>query len=392
MFLMDGEYCLWGDTLSTNIKKYYDRIFMPMAMKLGIGHLFKYYEKAGMIMCLNQKNDMNRPGICDLRSAAIPSNWEGEGYGKIIINEGGIVLQDPMIQQAVMPMFLGQEAITGRPTQGWIGGTPKGKIIKKSQAVKIGDNTAPYYKLYMDALSDDNPIFCLPNKANGHKPYTMYDNIFATNNERKIVYNSVPKVFRDQEIHGLFTGNVGAVIEAGWIKEKFVDMDKIEHIVIGVDLAISVKDSADYSAIVVCGNDSAGNIYVIDTYRFKSSSYNVICENIIKMARQYGAEDIVVEAVQYQAGIVDKLIRITNDYEIIGVRPTKDKLTRFLPTAQKYEVGQIIHNVNLEKTFITELLNFSGIDDSHDDYIDALAYATKHITEKYLGINIGMVF
>ena len=56
-----------------------------------------------------------------------------------------------------------------------------------------------------------------------------------------------------------------------------------------------------------------------------------------------------------------------------GVRPDKDKVTRFMPLAARYESGVICHARGLSPAFEDELLAFPV--GEHDDQVDALSYA-----------------
>jgi predicted phage terminase large subunit-like protein len=81
---------------------------------------------------------------------------------------------------------------------------------------------------------------------------------------------------------------------------------------------------------------------------------------------------INIEAVQYQSAMVQELIRNTM-LPVQSVKPTKDKLTRFMPIEGKYEHGHIIHSRQLSQDFEGELLEFP--DGAHDDMVDALVYS-----------------
>jgi hypothetical protein len=57
---------------------------------------------------------------------------------------------------------------------------------------------------------------------------------------------------------------------------------------------------------------------------------------IQSLAEKYRPSVIAIESVQYQAAVVEELLRSTN-LPIQAVRPDKDKLTRFLPLEARYE-------------------------------------------------------
>jgi len=81
---------------------------------------------------------------------------------------------------------------------------------------------------------------------------------------------------------------------------------------------------------------------------------------------------IGIEQVQYQAAVVQELLRRTK-LPIRGIRPDRDKVTRFAPLESRYEQSQVMHCQGLPAYFEDELLSFPV--GRHDDVVDALAYA-----------------
>lgn len=142
-------------------------------------------------------------------------------------------------------------------------------------------------------------------------------------------------------------------------------------IVLGVDLAISTKTTADFTAIVAMSRNSIdGSIYVRGALRFRGS-FNEILRQIAMAAARWNAALIVVEDVQFQAAVVQELLRTTM-LPVIGYKPgDKDKLTRFLPVAARYEQRLIFHDENLPAEFVDEVLSFTGEQTGHDDFVDA---------------------
>jgi len=143
------------------------------------------------------------------------------------------------------------------------------------------------------------------------------------------------------------------------------------NVVAGVDLALGTKDSSDYTACVVIGRSPSGIIYVVDAQRIRAPFHQVL-QFIQQMAAKWKPAAIAIEQVQYQAAVVQELARTTS-LPVRGVHPDKDKLTRFMPLLARYEQGLIRHAPGLTAAFEDELLSFPV--GSHDDLVDALAYA-----------------
>lgn len=124
---IEGMPMLWGDTVSGNIDRYWERYFQPSLRANGIdGHLNTRTRVATIAN-----------GYIDFRSADRPENWEGFGYRKIILNEAGIILKDPYLYtNAVRPMMLDHQ-----DSELFALGVPKGKMLK--------DGTEhPFYTLW----------------------------------------------------------------------------------------------------------------------------------------------------------------------------------------------------------------------------------------------------
>jgi predicted phage terminase large subunit-like protein len=82
---------------------------------------------------------------------------------------------------------------------------------------------------------------------------------------------------------------------------------------------------------------------------------------------------IAVEQTQYQAAVVQELAR-TTQLPVRGVRPDRDKLSRFLPLLTRYEQRLVRHDpAKVPAWFREELLAFP--EGRNDDGVDALAYA-----------------
>lgn len=115
-WLLEGHHILWGDTIHSNINKYFDRYFLP---ELKANKIDYHWAKQERSLTVGK-------GYLDFRSADNPENWEGFGYSRIILNEAGIILQNPYLYtNAVRPMMLDHpDAVL------YALGVPKGKMLK----------------------------------------------------------------------------------------------------------------------------------------------------------------------------------------------------------------------------------------------------------------------
>jgi len=142
-------------------------------------------------------------------------------------------------------------------------------------------------------------------------------------------------------------------------------------VTLGVDLAISERDGADFTAIAALARDPAtGLVYIKEVERFRGA-FSEVLNRIRAAAARHNPRLIGIEQVQYQAAVVQELTRTTT-LPIRGIRPDRDKVTRFAPLLTRFEQ----HQVRLDPSgcpawLRDELLSFpSG---EHDDGVDALS-------------------
>jgi predicted phage terminase large subunit-like protein len=160
-------------------------------------------------------------------------------------------------------------------------------------------------------------------------------------------------------------------------------------IVLGVDLAISEKQGADWTAIVAMARDPVtGIVYIREAERHRCG-FNDVLGRIKAAAARHNPAIIHVEQTQYQAAVVQELARTTT-LPVRGVRPDKDKVARFAPLLTRFEQ----HLVRLDPSgvpawFRDELTAFpSG---QHDDGCDAAAYGHAALDQTGAGRYAGHV-
>jgi predicted phage terminase large subunit-like protein len=173
------------------------------------------------------------------------------------------------------------------------------------------------------------------------------------------------------DISGLMEGNIFA---RSWF--KYVDRlpaGKNYTYRMGVDLASSERERADYTARVVIAEDDDYNTYVLDVERTKieTGHRQFVIDGVLANV-QYPISRIVVENNQFQSALVKELINTTN-LPVVGKRADVDKVTRARACAARYESGKVFHLSHLRGSdFEVELLQFPK---GHDDMIDALGHA-----------------
>jgi predicted phage terminase large subunit-like protein len=195
----------------------------------------------------------------------------------------------------------------------------------------------------------------------------------------------MPSVAYRQEILAEYVDLAGALMRRDYITYTDRVPDKLK-VGIGVDLAISKRDGADYTAIVVMGYEEAtGHRYVLDVVR-ERCSFNETLRLIQKVAEKHNPHKVLIEEVQFQASVVQELTRTTS-LPIKGYKPDRDKVTRFHELLARYEQGLVFHRRGILPEFDNELLAFP--ESEHDDMVDAAVYAHQACTAK---ARAGVVF
>lgn len=216
-----------------------------------------------------------------------------------------------------------------------------------------------YFRKLCKKETDGWGSFHAPSHANPYLPMEAIDRARA----------ELPDIIFRQEYLAEFVDVQGALVPRECIRYGEAPLSATYSV--GVDLAISMSEGADFTAIVVVGRYD-GRYYVVDVVRRKMG-FNEAKQAIKSTVEKWRPENVSVEAVQYQSAMVEQLqSELTSTY-ITAVYPSKDKRTRFMPVLGMYEHGLITHSRSLPVEFEEDLLVFP--EGKHKDTIDALVYA-----------------
>jgi predicted phage terminase large subunit-like protein len=171
------------------------------------------------------------------------------------------------------------------------------------------------------------------------------------------------------DISGLMAGNI---FRRPFRYFEELDTSKSYTIRMGVDLASSEKERADYTARATVAEDGDGNYYVLSVYRDKRETHHAEFVHDGWMA--YPTMGLViVESQQFQSTLIQEVMRDYPRIPIEGKKSDVDKVTRARAVAAKYEAGKVFHRSTLRDTdFERELLSFPK---GHDDMVDAVGFA-----------------
>ena len=148
-----------------------------------------------------------------------------------------------------------------------------------------------------------------------------------------------------------------------------------------IDFAFSLREAADYSALVVIGVDPDGNYYVLDIDRFKSNKISMYFEKIFQAHTHWNFRKLRAEVTVAQDAIVEELAtRVRQEGLVLSIdrfRPTRvmgtkeERIDAVLKP--RYENMSVWHyRGGLCQELEDELKNQRPV---HDDIKDALANA-----------------
>jgi phage terminase large subunit-like protein len=349
---LEGDKILWGDTISGNIDRYFERYFLPELKKNKIDY---YYSKQS-----KQLNIAN--GYIDFRSADRPENWEGFGYNKIILNEAGIILKNAYLYtNAVLPMMMDD------PNSLLIAmGVPKGKVGKDKAE-------HPFYTLFKAA----------DNKQPGYftRKYTSWDNPFLSKQDIDDLAAEIKRMnpaMEQQEIYGEFVDGATGVL---WAPDLIKHIDKLpplKRIVVGNDP--SGSKTGDEVGIVGVGIDYMGNYYVLSdrTGGYTPLEWATITVNEINALR---GDAIIVERNYGGDMVKANIMNVDKNVRVIEVTASRGKEVRAEPILSLYEQGKVFHVKGLHKLENEMLTWVPGISKS-PNRVDALVWAMTELSGK----------
>jgi predicted phage terminase large subunit-like protein len=155
---------------------------------------------------------------------------------------------------------------------------------------------------------------------------------------------------------------------------------------IGIDLAISKNECADYTAMVpamLFEEENGYRIFILPKIINKKMSFPETVETCKLLNKSYG-EDLcpkfVIEDVAYQKALPQQLIN-EGLYEVMTSRPgNQDKRTRLVLTANLIKTGKILFPRTGAEELINQIVHF-GVE-KHDDLADAFSILVHNTQEK----------
>ena len=143
-----------------------------------------------------------------------------------------------------------------------------------------------------------------------------------------------------------------------------------------VDLAVTNKDSSDYTVVLVFTVSPEAKVLVLDIYREKLSGSEQV-GLIDSVIGRWQPQIIGIESVQYQAAFIDMLL--SRGINILSLYPKGKKFDRAQGINTRLQAGNVFFAANAAwlGEFEKELIEFDK--GTYDDQVDAFAYVNYMI-------------
>lgn len=162
-----------------------------------------------------------------------------------------------------------------------------------------------------------------------------------------------------------------------WEKVKRGDLRL--HVSMGIDTAISVKDKADFSAIVLLGTDENGVRYVLEAWHDKVSS-DVLTDKVFEFYKRYKPNVVAMQQASidqlYKANFEERMrktgVFFTISKALYNTSNGNNKEARIRGLVAPFNTNSI-KLLRSQTALINELITFPH--SRHDDLLDALQIA-----------------
>lgn len=148
------------------------------------------------------------------------------------------------------------------------------------------------------------------------------------------------------------------------------------EIIICVDPAGGISENSDYTAIIVAGLTPKGSILILEVVREKIAVENVV-PRIAEVCKRWKPSYIGIES-EFSQSAYARQAKNFSGIPTVKMLSTegKSKLVRATPMIVRMSQREIFLPLSATwlDDYIYELCSFTGIDDTHDDQVDATAY------------------
>lgn len=204
-----------------------------------------------------------------------------------------------------------------------------------------------------------------------------YDAQYFKDLRDDFVKQGLPDVYSQEYLNIPIDPSVAIYRKEDLIPMISKDRQKNMKFYMGVDLAISEKQRADYSAFVIVGVDEDGVLYIVDIIRERLDSRQII-DTLIQLQQRYDLELVAIEKGHIEKSIGpflrEEMLSSGVFINLHPMQPSTDKVTRARSMNARFRAGAVRVDTDASwyPDFEEEMLTFPR--GKHDDMVDATSY------------------
>ena len=142
----------------------------------------------------------------------------------------------------------------------------------------------------------------------------------------------------------------------------------------GVNLAISQKNTADFTAIVsgdiLYAQGDKTRIYILPNVVNARLNFNGMLDKVNELRKDFGQHMFFVEAVSFQRAAIEEMER--KGINVVGLMPMADKAARLRVAATHIRNGTVVFPMTGCEELLQQVFSFPT--EKHDDQLDGLVY------------------
>lgn len=240
------------------------------------------------------------------------------------------------------------------------------------------------YKVFIRKISpDDNKELHNPAEY-GCMKINPADNINNLNPE----YLKNLQNLSDRKRRRFLDGNFADDLEGALWTDTLINQYRVTsvpcellRIVVAIDPAVSSTAESDESGIIVVGEGTDGDYYVLHDGSMRDTPTNW-CRRAIELYREYEADRIIGE-VNNGGDLIETLLRsIDRDIPFRAVRASKGKIKRAEPIAALYEQGRVHHVGSFDKLEEQMTSYVPSMVTTSPDRMDALVWGLSELSSR----------
>ena len=314
------------------------------------------------ISIANMEFTLANGGQIAVRSADNQQRLRGEGLDFIVMDEAAFVKPD-VWQEVLRP------TLTERKGSALFISTP------------MGMNNW-FYNLWETAATAENWE---------RFRFSTYDNPRIDPDEVDQAKKEVGSIVFAQEYMAEFVEAGQGMIKPEWMKywnydenADFILDGEVYHkkdctIFLATDIATSVAEDADYTAIIAFALTKDNKLVVIDCLREKYEGPDILGA-IKRMIDKHQAGWVTMERQGFQLSLIQMAKR--QGMRVKEVKPDKDKVARALTLSARMEAGDVYFKTDAMWLDDMERELFTFPVGAHDDMVDALGYGVLNLNER----------